>query len=62
MSSRLKHVAHYAYFVAPNASGTLKAEIPREVREMGLESTIPYHSISIIRQFRPLPIPIKANL
>ena len=36
MSSRLKHVAHYAYFVAPNASGTLKTEIPREVRETGL--------------------------
>ena len=36
VSSRLKHVAHYAYFVAPNASGTLKTEIPREVRETGL--------------------------
>ena len=42
VSSRLKHVAppacgYPAYFVAPNASGTLKNEIPREVRETGLE-------------------------
>ena len=40
MSSRLKHVARYAYFVAPNANVTLKTEIPREVRETSLEQFV----------------------
>ena len=58
MSSRLKHVAHYAYFVAPNASGTLKTEIPREagngprrppffVSQMGKFATVLYEHDSM---------------